>query len=274
MDPQDENVFGTEDAVTDTAGTDNINPAWQELYQVLPDNLHVLAKPVLDKWEQETQGKFQRISEAQKAYEPYKEFVDQGIPADQLSQAYEVMNLINTDPQGFLAQMQAFYGGDNSQQQQPQQQQQKTDPDSNADYASQFDEAPFNLAETPEYKQLKQQQDVIAGFLAAEVEKKEQEAADAFVENQLNELKEKYGEYDEQYVVGLAVNGIPLEEGVKRYQALVNSIRNTPAAQDSLPSIMSPGGGTPSEQINPAEMSAEQRKAFVMNALAQANNNG
>lgn len=267
----DDQIFGTDEAVTDTAATETStdNPVWQELLGVLPDSLHSVARPVLEKCEQNTSSKIQQYAETQKAYEPYKEFVDNGIPADQLVQAYEVMNLINTDPQGFLAQMQAFYGGDTTQPQQQQQPEQQNP--GNNDYSG-FDEQPFDFANTPEYKKLQEQQDVIAGFLASEVEKQQQAAQDAQLEADLSALKEKYGEYDEQYVVGLAVNGVPLEDGVKRYQSMVEKIRNTPAAQDNLPNIMSPGGGVPSEQVNPADMSAEQRKALVMNILAQANN--
>lgn len=272
MDPEDTGIDTSADV--DNTDASQGNPAWQELYGVLPDSLQTVVAPVLDKWERRNQAQIQQYAEQVQAYEPYKEFVDNGVPVEQMEAALQVMALIDSNPQEFMQQMQAFYGGDNAQQQDTGGQQQKTNPNSNDDYSGMFDEAPFDISSDPTIQQLKNQQDIIAGFLASQVEAEQQQVEDAQLDADLAALKEKFGDYDEQYVVGLAVNGIPLEEGVQRYQQMVNNIRTTPTAQDGLPNIMAPGGGTPSEAVNPADMTTEQRKAFVMRALAQANSEG
>lgn len=243
------------------------NPAWQELFSVLPDSLHGVAKPVLDKWEQGTQAKFNEYAETTKKFEPYQQFVDSGIPADQIEQALAVAQLIDSNPQQFMEQMQAFFGeqAGSTQQQATQQQQTGNTPD-----YSEFGEQPFSLESDPNFQKIQQQQDIIAGFLAQEQEAKLKAEADAALESEITRLKGSYGEFDEQYVFGLALNGVDMEDAVKRYKTLEDSIRQRPAPDAGLPSIMSPGGGSPVEQVNPADMSPEQRKAYVMQALKAA----
>lgn len=258
------------DATTNEGGTDEStsggNPAWTELYGVLPDSLHTVVSPVLEKWEQGTQQKFQQYAEQVKQYEPYQGFVEQGVAPDQIEQALAMAQLIDSDPKGFMQQMQAFFGGDEQQQPNQQQGQQQ----SNDNFVGTFDEQPFDIENDPRFQQLKQNQDQIAAFLAQQVEAEQAQQADSYLDNELNSLSQKYGEFDEEFVLGLATNGVPLEDAVQRYQSLVERVRTTPAPDAGLPNIMSPGGGLPSEQINPADMSDAQRKQYVMNVLAQA----
>jgi len=257
------------DATANEGGSDEStsggNPAWTELYGVLPDSLHTVVSPVLEKWEQGTQQKFQQYAEQVKQYEPYQGFVEQGVAPDQIEQALAVAQLIDQDPQGFLQQMQAFYGG-----QQPNQQQEPQQSQDNNSY-DQFDEQPFDIENDPRFKQLQQQQDLIAGYLAQQVEAEQSQQADQQLDQEVQELTEKYGEFDEDYVFGLALNGVPLEDAVQRYQSMVESVRTRPAADANLPNIISPGGGLPSEQVNPADMTPQQRQQYVMSVLAQAN---
>jgi hypothetical protein len=263
METEDQNF----DATDNTGGEESSNggnPAWTELYSVLPDNLHPLVSPVLEKWEQGTQQKFQQYAETTKQYEPYQGLIEQGVAPDQIEQALAVAQLIDSDPQGFLKQMQAFYGDPQSQQPEPQQQSQDNSYD-------QFDEQPFDIENDPRFQQLKQQQDLIAGFLAQQVEAEQAQNADQQLDSEIQSLTEQYGEFDEDYVFGLALNGVPLEDAVQRYHSMVENVRTRPAADANLPNIIAPGGGLPSEQVNPADMTDAQRKAFVMNALAQAN---
>lgn len=267
-------IDGTTGDVADNAapaGNDDAsggNPAWQELYEVLPTNLHTLVAPVLEKWEQGTQTKFNEYAEKQKSFEPYQGFVENNVPADRIEQSLAIAQLIDSDPQGFLEQMQAFYGPQQTQQTQQQPNQQQTTQGENDSFT--FDEKPFDLNSTPEFQQIKEQQDLIAQVLTQQFEAERAQQEDAQLDQELQTLTEKYGEFDNDYVFGLALNGVPLEKAVEQYHSLVENIRNRPAADANLPSIVTPGGSMPSERIDPANMSDAQRKAFVMNALAQA----
>lgn len=246
------------------------NPAWQELYDVLPSNLHTIVAPVLDKWESGSQSKIQQYAEQIKPYESYKPFVENNVPADRIEQALQVAQLIDADPKAFLAQMQTFYGETPSEpQQQAQQQQQQSTEDGNF-----FDTEAFDLDKDPRFQQIKQQQDIIANFLSTQAEQERIKQEDAALEQELTTLTTKYGEFDEKYVIGLVAAGSGLEDAVKSYHTMVESIRSKPAADADLPNIITPGGGMPSEAVNPADMTTDQRKAYVQRVLAQANRQG
>lgn len=268
---------GQQETTATQTQTDGGNPAWQELYGVLPESLKPVVDPVLQKWEQGNQQKIQQYAEQQKAYEPYKDFVENNIPAESIQQALAVMQMIDQNPQEFLQQMQTFYGlqeqpNVNQQQQQPNTQQQPNNEPQGNDYS--FDEQPFDLESDPRFKQIKEQQDIMANFLAMQAQQEQQAKEDAQLEADLTSLREKYGDYDEDYVLGIAMNGGELEDAVKKYKALEESIRTKPAADANLPNILTPGGGVPSENVNPADWTDQQRKAHVMNLLAQANRQG
>ena len=238
------------------------NPSWQELYAVLPDSLHSLVAPVLEKWESGTNAQFTKHAEQVKSWEPYQQFIDNKVDPEQMSQAMSVAQLIDSDPKAFMAQMQEFFG-EEIPAPAPEQQQQNT--------SESFEEEQYDFGNDPRFKQIQSQQDTIAGFLAQQVEQQEADKNDSLLANDIERLTEKYGEFDQNYVFGLALNGVDLEVGVKQYHELVESIRSQPAADAGLPNILSPGGGMPSEQMNPADMNETQRKALVMSILAQAN---
>lgn len=236
------------------------NPAWQELYGILPDNLHGVIAPVLEKWEQGTNQKFEQYAETQKAYEPYQQFVDNEIPADQIEQALAVAQLIDSDPKGFMEQMKAFFGGDDSEQQT------SSDHDDGG-----FEQQPFDMSNDPNFKRIAEQQDTIAGYLAQQIETERANQEDQQLEQDLAAMQEKYGDFNEDYVFGMVLNGVDLEAAVQHYKSFEENIRSAPRSDAGLPNILTPGGGMPSEQVNVAEMSEAQRKAFVMSVLAQAN---
>lgn len=242
--------------------TSGENPAWQELYGVLPESLRPVVAPVLQKWEQGTQQQFQQHAEQMRAYEPYQELIDAGIPPDRIEQALAVAQLIDQDPRGFLSQMQTFFPDEEQQQQQQ------------SDDGYTFEEQPFELNNDPQFRQIQEQQDLIAQVLTAQLEQERATEEDQLLDQELTRLNEQYGEFDENYVFGLALNGVELEDAVKRYFDLVQNIRSTPRADNSLPNIVTPGGGMPSERFDPGEMTTEQRKQYVLNYLAQANNQG
>jgi hypothetical protein len=239
------------------------NPAWQELYGVLPESLRPIVAPVLQKWEQGTQQQFQQNAERMRAYEPYQELIDAGIPPDRIEQALAVAQLIDTDPRGFLQQMQTFFPSEEPQQQQQQESEGYT-----------FEEQPFQLDNDPNFRQIKEQQDLIAQVLTAQLEQERANEEDQLLDQELTRLQNQYGEFDENYVFGLALNGVELEDAVQKYFNLVEGIRSAPRADSQIPNIVAPGGGMPSERIDPAEMTNEQRKAYVLNYLAQAHNQG
>ena len=274
MEPND--IVGTEtveqteqpQVVEQQQPTNDGNPAWSEIYEVLPESLHTVVRPVLDKWEQGTQTKFNQYAEEAKRYDPYKDFVEKQISPEQIRNAMAVAQMIDADPRAFMSQLQAYLGETPApQQQQTQQQPQKQGED--GDFS--FDEVPFDIANDPRFKQIAEQQQVMANYLASQLEEQQKAQQDAELDRTLSSLKQTYGDYDENYVLGLMLNGKSPEDAVKSYKEIENRIRNAPRADANVPNIVTPGGGMPQENFDPASLSAADRKKLVMDMLQQAN---
>ena len=246
------------DSVSETANEGN--PSWQEIYDILPQGYEALVAPHLDKWDKSTQAKFQANAEAQLVYEPYKQFVDNEIGSDQIEQALNIAQMIDSDPKAFMEQMRTFFGEDTGQDQST-----PPEPDEDEDFVK-----PYDLTTDKNFQKMMEQQDTIAGFLAQQVETERAGKEDIALEAELGKLTKTYGAFDEDYVFGLALNDVPLEDAVKKYHAMVEGIRSKPAADSGLPNILTPGGGLPSEHINPADMDKKQRMAYMVHALENA----
>lgn len=246
--------------------TNEGNPSWQELYDVLPEGYSKLVEPMLSKWDTKTQAKFTANAEAQRAYEPYKQFLDNEIGSEQIEQALSVAQLIDSDPKAFMAQMQTYFGEEASQDQTVIKPPVVEDDDDDG-----FVTKPYDLTNDPNFKLMREQQDTIAGFLAQQVEDARAAKEDIKLQDTVEKLTKKYGEFDEDFVYGSVLNGMEMEDAVKKYHAMVETIRTRPAADANLPNILTPGGGLPSEQTNPADFTKQQRMAYAMAKLQEAN---
>lgn len=243
------------------------NPAWAEFYEVLPTNLHSQVRPVLEKWDKGTQAKLEEYSTQVKQYEPYKNLVDNQIPAEYVDQAIQIAQLIDSDPKAFMAQLQSIFG--ETQQPQTTQQPNKADEPKPTD-DSLFDEKPFDITSDPRFQELKNNQDILANYLSQQAQAEQAAKGDQLLATEMQNLTSKYGQFDERYVITLGASGMPLEDAVKQYQEIVGQAQNTPRSDASVPSIISPSGSVPQERVNVAELSTNDRKQLVMNYLAQA----
>lgn len=258
---------GDSSNATDSNG---INPAWNDLLGALPDSLHSQVIPHLKSWDTGVQTKFQQV---QSQYAPYKDIVGQVAPED-IQSALDVMRALNEDPQGFYSSMGEYYNLTPAQQAQAQQANANSgqgQPDEYDLSDIEPDGSNFDLEKDPRFQQLSQQQQVIAEFLSSQAEAAQAQKEDAELETALTSLKEKHGEFDEQYVLGLASNGVGLEDAVTRYVEMVNKIRSTPSPGANLPPVVTPGGGVPSTSVNPAELDKKGTQSLVMSILQNAN---
>jgi hypothetical protein len=249
------------------------NPAWKELLDIMPSQLHPQMRPILDKWEQGTQQRFQQHAEQMKRYEPYQALIENNVPMDYIEQALSVAQLIDENPQGFMQQLQAIFGGDQQQdfeQGQNGQQQQQYD---YGDQQGTFDQQQWDISQDPRFQELQQHQDLLAQHIASQMQQEQEAQEDSELDTMLENLREQYGDYDERYVITMAASGMHPEEAVKAYHEMVNNIRSQPRADAGLPKIVSPSNGMPSEQVDVASLSDTDRKRLVQNILAQASQN-
>lgn len=254
----------TELAPTDTSGEEDAggNPAWKDLLANVPDSLHHVITPHLQKWDKSVENRFQKLQQDSSVYEPYKEFVDQGVDPQSIQQAMAVMSMINDNPDQFFREMQTFYKDDPRFAQQQENSQGQTESLDLGEQQPQFD-----LESDPRFQTIAQQQEIIAQFLAGQVAEQEQSEADAALDQEVKGLQEKYGAFDEEFVFGLANAGVDIEVAVQRYQNLISKARN-PVPGSNLPNVVSPGGGVPSTAVDVGEMDRKSTRALIQDFLS------
>lgn len=242
-----------------------INPAWNDLLNEIPSSLHHVVTPHLTKWDQGIQQKFQQIQQDSSVYEPYKDFIDNRVDPQAIQQALAVMGMLNDKPEQFFQEMQNFYSDDprfkDILKAEGQGQQEY-------DLSEDQNQQQFNLESDPRFQQLTQQQEIIANFLASQVQSQEQAQEDEALDTELNSLKQEFGEFDEDYVLGLASSGIDLKQAVQRFKSMESKFRQAPLPGSSLPPVVSPGGGVPSTAIDPAALSSQETKNLIASYLA------
>lgn len=228
------------------------NPAWNEFLQVVPQELHSQVTPVLQKWDQ---GVNERFNKVHSEYEPYKPFKDAGIPPEDLQFAVNLMNSLTEDPQTVYKAIGEFYKlntpepGSNSGQGQSGPPTEQDDP-----YSSRFSE-------------IERQNQILAQHFIQQREAQENAQADYELDSELASLRQKYGDYDERYVLALMQNGMGGDEAVQQFQSFVT---NEAAKYRPKPLIMGGGGGLPGQRTDPKKMSDAETKNYVAQILAAA----
>ena len=237
------------------------HPAWKEILDVLPSSLHPIVTPALSKWDQGVQERFQQV---QSKYEPYNSLVENGIQPDRIEQALGLARMMEEDPQGLYARMGEYFSMGKSN-------------DQGQTTENEDDEFDIGSESSPEWErakaELEQNQQLLAQGLQAMMQEKANAEAEAKLEADLKALKEKHGEFDEEFVLTYALNnGNNLEAGVKKYNELAGRLRGTPTPGSNIPTPLAPGGATPSNSVDPTTLSNQDTKSLVVNLLQQLGN--
>lgn len=249
----------------------NGNPAWKPFLDVVPNAFHKQVEPVLREWDQNFNNK---LNQVQSQYAPYKQFLDQQVSPDQLTQGMRLMQMIAENPRAFYDRMTEHYAGEwglNSGQ--------GTDED---DSTFDLDDQEQNYGQLSpqqqqEFEQLRQQQTVMAQYLAQELETKEQAKYDQQVDQEFKEVSTKYGELTQAHVE--AIVSMAIQNNITAMQAADKLFSFTPApgqkTQQQVPRVVAPGGGVPaSAPVKPK--TRNERVALVARILAEnaANSEG
>lgn len=256
-------------------GTPGINPAWEELLGSMPTSLHSQIIPHLQKWDS---GVEKRFATVQSQYEPYKALIEQQVDPGEAVAALRMAQMIAENPRDFYDRLGQHYGSEwgigSGQGQAPN----DADDYSLGDYEEEEGEGEegFDLSSNPLFKQLQEQQQTIAQFLAADLQRQQQaeeaklnEEADREVATAITTITEKYGNgkpLNENFVkatLSMAVqNNQTIEEAAEVVAGLAG-MNSRPAP----PTIMSPSGGVPLTQVNPADLDSKATKNLVMEIL-------
>lgn len=261
-------------ATETTEGQDNngIHPAWNELIEKLPTQFVPTVTPILQQWDKGVQDRFQKV---QSTYAPYKPFIEGGVTPDQIDAAMRLMQAVEADPKSFYEKMGQFYA-----------QEWGLDQGQGSDDADEYSlddldddegQGPVDLENNPYVQQIKQQQDLLTQFVAGQYEQQQkaamaqaQEQANKEIETELAQITEKHGEMSKEaaeIVFGMAMQneGMTLVQAADRFFAIAG---NSQPRQQAV--IMSPGGGLPASNVNPAELNGQDRRNLVAQILQQA----
>lgn len=259
-----DNPEPTDNGGQDTGG-DSLNPAWSPLLEVLPTEFHSMVTPTLKEWD----GKFQeQLQQVHSQYEPYKPFVDNHVPADQIEQALNVYNLINTNPELIYQQMQEFYGfGAGGQGQE--------DPNSSGQQQAAGGDDPFDInspdadiMQHPKVKELFENQQALAQFFVQQQEQEKLAAAEQQIEAEIATVKEKYPNLDELLIFQTATGAnITLTEAADRLNAQYEQL--LAQSRQPAPKVFSANGGLPAQQQpDPRKLNSTSTQDLVAQILA------
>lgn len=241
-------------------GGDSTNPAWSELLDIIPSQLHSQVTPHLSKWDRNYQD---GINKVHSQYEAYKPYAEKQIAPDQINYALQVAQAIETNPQKVLSALQEFLGIEQAPQKEEQGQ---TDED----------EIPAEFVNHPEFQSMRQMVETMAQLMVQQNQSQQASKEDEMLATELASLKETYGEYDEEWVLTKALalqqagQEATLEDVVKKYKEFESNLLSK--ARQPGPKILPAGGVAPDNQAGkPSQLGDSERKKYVAQILAAAN---
>lgn len=246
-----------------------INPAWNPVLDKLPESFRPAIIPHLQEWDKNFDTK---LSEVQQRYEPYKQFVENNVSANDIEVALRIAQEIDTNPEAFYKQMQDYFGYDAGQ---GQPQQQSRQPEAPETFSFDGIDGGDELLQNPKIQELLQNQQTLAQVILQQREAQQLEEHNRQIEADLAEIKQGNPNIDELMLFRIATGqGVDLKQAatiLDQYNQAVLTASRTPA-----PPVFNPaGGGVPAAtQPDPAKLNPKETKNLVAEILrAQLGNN-
>jgi hypothetical protein len=247
------------------------HPAWQEILDVLPDELHPLVTPKLQEWDNGVKAKLQDLNK----YSAYEPLVENEVPFEAIQQAMYLAQQFETNPELVVERAIESFGLDKFRQQQQAAQQQATVTPEGEEVEYEDGDNPLaGLENHPAYQQLLQQ--------AQEAYQYEEEAATQ-LEQYLEELHEEHGEFDDLYVTAMLANGLEAKDAISNFQSLVKAeaekLAGTSTAQQDPPPVVmgaagNSGSGLPESNVRLGDLGKGAVADMVAQMIANAENPG
>lgn len=265
---------GGQDALPGLEGGDSgpqINPMWNDLLGTLPQGLHGMVIPHLQKWEQGVTQQFQKVHSD---YEPFKKFREAQIDPGILDQSYQVYQALERDPQKFIEAVMEHYGLEFEQG--------LDDDDEYEEDEYEGEEVPFDLTRDPNFGRIQQMTELMAQALLDQQNQKVQAEIEQQLDSDLKAIKEKLPYIPEQHILHYLFSASQANEGPVNVDEVVNAfseLQNQIIAQHRNPSAGAPvvlgaGGGTPSSAVSVGNLSSKDRRNLIVQQLAAAAQQG
>lgn len=214
------------------------------------------------------------ITKANSKYDPWKQFDEQGITPDAVTQGFATLQRINDDPVGTYQALHKFLEENGRL------------PETQAEVKQAIDEAneEDDLLSDSDKKiaELQQKLEEQQQFLQAQAEKQEMEQLNARMEQSVaqefdafekahpeltDEDRQEIYQRHFQYAASGPQNIRSLEDVAKEYLGLVNRIRSAPRPNDSAPRLLGSGGGVPTGQRKPVDQLSREESQDMLAEL-------
>lgn len=252
-----------------------INPAWNDILSVIPEPLHAQVTPHLSKWDKSFQ-------DVQQKFAPYKQFAEQGVTPDLISNSLTLAQAIQADPQAVYNQMREQFGLSHEEAveaiedaEEGQGDEEYGDEEDGEDYGAAIENHPLvqqlqaeqqRLIEMQETRQREEMLDNIRREVEAEWSEIEQMAGGKLPDHIRADIQQR--------ALNLAGDdGMPrLMDGFKQHIQFASQIRNS-SANNSAPSVASGNGLLPTAKVHDMATS-EGRRNFIADFVKSNMNNG
>lgn len=253
MEDQDQDLNSAEGTVQEQSAG---HPAWKEILDVIPEELHDVVRPTLEKWDSGVNKRFQSLHSQ---YEPFKQFQD--IDPEALQLAVSLMQRIEDDPKGVYDLMGQTYGFVTEQQ--------GAEPEMGTEDFDLDEQDDPRLAQ--ELAQLRSEQEQLRLQNEQLLQAQQNEQAELELEAYLEHLHDTQGDFDEDFVIALMANGIDGTQAVARFNDIISrASQQVEEAPPQAPAVMGSSGTVPSRQIDPVALSGRETKDLVAQMLEQA----
>ena len=218
-----------------------------------------IVEPYLKKWDGSITKKFQDLHAK---YQPYEQLGD----VETLQQALYVQQLIDNSPDQVLQALAQALGVEVGQAQGLGQQQQQ----GNEEIPEEFEGLPEGFVK--QFQQQQQALEAMAQLMLNGQQSAQEQAEDAELGQLLDSLKQKHGEFDQEYVLSKMMAGADPEKAVQAYQSLVQNALNQRGQQTPQIPILGGGGSIPQENGKQVtDLDRKETKALVAQILAASN---
>lgn len=256
---------------TDSNSSQTNDDMYAPYLDKFPSSLHGVARDVFKEWDGNVTKRIQAVHDE---YAPYRQVIEEYEPSA-VQEAITLAHSLESDPEGFYKALAGAYGFEAQQAAQEVIEEQQDD-------TQQFD-SPYGDAVPPQLlQQLSQQEQLltsVAEYIVSQRQQEEQVARESQENAEFDvlwaDLQQRYGSFDDAYVLSLIAQGADPYAAVEHFQQTVNAFaqqQNAPASE--APVVMSSGGGVPSGNLSPNSLNGNQTQDLVAQLLRQAKENG
>lgn len=242
-------------------GGDGINPAWNEVYNFIPDEHKEAAKETFGKWDSNFQKEIEKV---QSKYEPYSFLTEKGVSGDDVRMALNIVEAIQNNPEDFYRNFGNSFGFANKEAETPAQDQGLFD-------SAQSQNGAIPPEVSKELSELRKGFDTVSQILLQKQQAEDEARKDQELQTELNSLRKEHGDFDEGFVLTQMMNGADGKAAVEAYQQLVERIR-TEDNRPKAPRLLGSGnGGIPgNNRPDVSKMPSSDVNKLVADYLRQA----